>query len=164
MRIIHTSDWHLGHTLHGLPREYEHACFLDWLLATIHEHAVDALIITGDVFETHNPAATAQATWYRFLATAKRQCPDLDILVVGGNHDSAERLNAPVPILDAFGIHVVGGLARLPDDRLDLDRLVVPLCCQGEVAAWVAAVPFLRPADLRGIDNTRQDALEQGVR
>ena len=73
MRIIHTSDWHLGHTLHGLSREYEHACFLDWLLATIHEHAVDALIITGDIFETHNPSATAQATWYRFLATAKRR-------------------------------------------------------------------------------------------
>ena len=164
VRLIHTSDWHLGHTLHGIPRDHEHACFLKWLIATIKGQCADALVITGDVFETHNPSATAQAAWYAFLATAKRECPDLDILVIGGNHDSAERLNAPAPILGAFGIHVVGGLARTADDRLDFERLVVPLHRAGEVVAWVAAVPFLRPADLRGVDDMRQDALQEGVR
>src|SRR5438874_1830071 len=51
LRILHTADWHLGQTLHGVPRTYEHARFLDWLLETIERETSDALIIAGDVFD-----------------------------------------------------------------------------------------------------------------
>lgn len=164
MRLIHTSDWHLGHALHDAPREHEHARFLAWLIDTLEAEAADALVITGDVFDSANPPATAQQRWYDFLAETRRRCPDLDIVVIGGNHDSAARLDAPERLLRALRIHVIGGLPQ------DVDRLVVPLHDRsGAVAAWVAAVPFLRPADLprdpaRDADGPTGDPLIEGVR
>ncbi|MBM3463596.1 MAG: exonuclease subunit SbcD [Armatimonadetes bacterium] len=139
MRILHTSDWHLGHTLHDRDREFEHAIFLDWLLDVLGRYSVDALIVAGDIFDSANPSASAQALWYRFLARARGQYPDRDVVVIGGNHDSPSRLDAPDPILSAFGIHVVGGFPRG-----DIERALVPL----KNHAWVAAVPFLRAGDL----------------
>ncbi|MEW6490045.1 MAG: exonuclease SbcCD subunit D C-terminal domain-containing protein [Thermodesulfobacteriota bacterium] len=165
MRILHTSDWHLGQTLHGVGREHEHGAFLDWLLEVVGERGVDAVLVAGDVFDTANPPAQAQAAWYRFLAAARERYPALDLVVIGGNHDSSARLDAPGPMLDALRIRVVGGLPRLPGGALDLDRLLVPLRdAGGETAAWVAAVPFLRPADLPAEDGGRGDPLVEGVR
>ena len=160
MRLLHTADWHLGHTLHEIGREREHGLFLDWLLDTLGAAEVDALLIAGDVFETANPTAEAQAAWYRFLARARARFPRLHIVVIGGNHDSAARLDAPNPILQELTVRVVGGLPRRSSGdgegrsgatagALDLDRLLVPLERRdGSVGAWVAAVPFLRPVDL----------------
>jgi exonuclease SbcD len=167
MRILHTSDWHLGHQLRDIGREREHAAFLAWLLDTIGEQRVDSLLISGDVFHTANPPAHAQAAWYRFLAAARARHRDLDIVVIGGNHDSAARLDAPVPLLDAFRIHVVGGVPRAADGTIDADRMAVPLTDRaGNVAAWVAAVPYVRRADLLGIagDDTGGDPLAAGIR
>lgn len=164
MRLLHTSDWHLGHTLHDVPRDFEHEAFLGWLLETIGEQRVDALLVAGDIFDTANPSARAQAQYYRFLTEARRRYPALQVVVIGGNHDSADRLDAPTPLLDQLGIHVVGGLPRKADRQLDLDRLLVPLRgADGEVQAWVVAVPFLRPADLPPIPDT-EDPLVEGVR
>lgn len=123
MRLLHTADWHLGQTLHGVPRTYEHARFLSWLLTTIGEQAIDALLIAGDVFDSASPPPAAQEQYYQFLATARRLYPRLQVVVVGGNHDSAARLDAPAPVLQAIGVKVIGGL--LPDDPPE--RAVVPL-------------------------------------
>ncbi|ACY14370.1 exonuclease SbcCD subunit D C-terminal domain-containing protein [Haliangium ochraceum] len=154
MRLLHTSDWHLGHSLHDVSRDYEHECFLRWLVDTLEAEAVDALLITGDIFDSANPPATAQASWYQFLAEVHARLPGLDVLVIGGNHDSAARLEAPKPVLSALRTHVIGALRRGPRDQhgrrpLELERAIVPLRDRdGEVAAIVAAVPFLRTADL----------------
>jgi exonuclease SbcD len=169
MRLLHTSDWHLGHSLHDVSREYEHHRFLEWLLEAVDEHEIDALLISGDVFETANPPASAQAMWYRFLARLRRRFPELDVVVIGGNHDSAARLDAPEPLLAGLGIHVVGGLPRRVggtfSGSIDVDRVVVPLRVGGEIRAWVAAVPFLRVADLPGLATSdASDPLIDGVR
>lgn len=149
MRILHTADWHLGHTLHELSRELEHRCFLTWLLDALDEHQIDALLVAGDIFQTANPSAAAQEIWYGFLAQARQRFPKLDIVVVGGNHDSAARLDAPRPLLQAQNIFMVGGLPRTAHRALDMERLLAPLHgADGEVKAWVAAVPYLRIADL----------------
>jgi DNA repair protein SbcD/Mre11 len=149
VRLLHTSDWHLGHTLAELSREHEHAAFLAWLEATLESEAVDALLVTGDVFDASNPPASAERTWFDFLARLKRRLPRLQVVVIGGNHDSAARLEAPRALLDGLAVHVVGGLPRHDGGGLDLDRLLVPLVdARGRPAALVAAVPFLRPADL----------------
>lgn len=164
MRLLHTSDWHLGHTLHDVPRDREHALFLDWLLDTIGEQRVDALLVAGDVFDVANPSAAAQRMLYRFLTELRRRYERLDVVIVGGNHDSADRLDAPAPLLDGFDVQVVGGLPRRADRSLDLDRLLFPLHDgEGEVRAWVAAVPFLRPADLPPAREA-DDPLVEGVR
>jgi exonuclease SbcD len=172
LRILHTSDWHLGHTLHDLPRDHEHARFLDWLLETLAAEQVDALLVAGDLFDVANPPARAVAAWFRFLAAARERLPRLDIVAIGGNHDSPSRLEAPGPLLRAHGVHIVGGLPRRAgprasrfDSGLDVDRLLVPLRDRrGKVAAQVAAVPYLRPADLPPVADPAVDALIEGVR
>ncbi len=134
----------------------------------IDEQEIDSLLVAGDVFETANPPATAQEAWYRFLAETRRRRPDLDVVVIGGNHDSAARLDAPAEILGEMGVRVVGGLPRLaPGGELDLERLIAPLHDQrGRVCGWVAAVPFLRPVDLPAayINDVDADPLIEGVR
>ncbi|MFA5516674.1 MAG: exonuclease SbcCD subunit D C-terminal domain-containing protein [Desulfuromonadales bacterium] len=149
MRIFHSADWHLGHSLLGVSREYEHRLFLAWLLETLETAAADALILAGDIFDTANPPASAQALFYRFLVEAKQRCPQLDVVAVAGNHDSPARLEAPAPLLAAMGVRVVGVLPRRDDGRIDARDLLFPLRDRrGETAALCAAVPFLRPADV----------------
>ncbi len=148
MKLLHTSDWHLGHTLRERSRAYEHAAFLAWLLDTVEQEQVDALLVSGDVFETANPSAEAQAQWFDFLASTRARFPDLEVIVIGGNHDSAARLDAPSALLRALRLRVVGGLPRGAGRALDLDRVVVPVRGRGGERAWIAAVPFLRASDL----------------
>jgi exonuclease SbcD len=98
MRLIHTSDWHLGHTLRGeVTREYEHAAFLAWLLETCAREAADALVITGDVFDSATPPASAERMWFELLAAVRRARPAIDIVAIAGNHDSPARLGARRP-------------------------------------------------------------------
>jgi DNA repair protein SbcD/Mre11 len=149
MRLLHTSDWHLGQTLHTFERGYEHQCFLDWLLDTLVHERVDALLIAGDIFDNSNPSAASQRQLYRFLQQARVRAPQLDIVVIAGNHDSPGRLEAPGPLLEAHGTVVIGNVARKDDGEIDLDRLLVPLHGNdGTVQAWVLAIPFLRPGDV----------------
>lgn len=149
LRIFHTADWHLGHQLHGVSRHFEHQQFLNWLLDALESNEADALIVAGDIFDSANPPATAQAQLYDFLVNARTSLPGLSIILVGGNHDSASRLDAPSPILNALGVHVVGGLSRNEEGNIDWDRLLVPLTnSTGDIRAWCGAMPFLRNADL----------------
>lgn len=165
MRIVHTSDWHLGHMLHKIPRRAEHRAFLDWLLARLEALQADALLVAGDIFDTANPSADAQKDLYHFLAAARQRLPMLNIVLIGGNHDSASRLDAPEPLFKPFDIHVVGGLPRRADGAIDYDKLIVPLKDKtGAPAAQVIAMPFLRPVDLPPIKEEGVDALIEGVR
>jgi exonuclease SbcD len=159
MRLLHTSDWHLGQTLHNFDRTYEHQRFLDWLLDTIVAEQADALLIAGDVFDNSNPSAASQRQLYRFLQQARARSPQLDIVVVAGNHDSPGRLEAPGPLLEAHGTRVVGHVVRGSDGAIDLERMVVPLTGRdGNVAAWCVAMPFLRPGDVPRVDAPAGDA------
>lgn len=164
MKLLHTSDWHLGHYLHGHDRDHEHAAFLAWLRQTCREQAIDALIVAGDIFDAANPPARAQAMYYEFLSELHRDCPNLDMVIVGGNHDSALRLDAPLPLLQGLNIHMVGGLPRTQGRQVNWDRLCVPLTnAAGEIGAWCAALPYLRPAELPQ-SLVREDALIEGTR
>ncbi len=146
MRVLHTSDWHLGHTLRGeVTREHEHAVFLAWLLETCVREAADALVITGDVFDSSTPPASAERMWFEFLAAARRSCPAMDIVAIAGNHDSPARLGAASAVLRELDVHVIGGLPRTADGAIDLDRVLIPIAGG---RGLVAAVPFLRPVDL----------------
>ena len=148
MRLLHTSDWHLGHVLHGMSREREHREFLRWLLATLAQEQIDVLLITGDIFDSATPPAVAETAWFDLLAEARRMRPYMDIIAIAGNHDSPSRLTAPSAILRRLGVHVVGQLPRLPradGGAIDPDRVLIPVA---NGRGLVAAVPFLRPLDL----------------
>ena len=149
VRILHTSDWHLGQLFYQYDRTEEHDRFLAWLLDTLTAEHADALLIAGDVFDHANPSAIAHKQFYRFLTDARRRTPHLSIVVISGNHDSPGRLEAPSPFFDALDITVMGQVPRHDDGTIDAARLVVPLRnSDGEVAAWCLAVPFLRTGDL----------------
>ena len=153
MKIIHTSDWHLGQLFHGYERHVEHQAFLDWLIVQLQEREPDALLIAGDIFDHANPSGQSQRQFYRFLAAARKHCPQLDIVVIAGNHDSAGRLEAPESLLEAFGVRVVGQLQPDGDPR----RALIPLHDRdGEIAAWCLSIPYLRPGDVPRIDGERQ--------
>lgn len=166
MRILHTSDWHLGHVLKSQERTEEHQAFLSWLVGTLGEEAIDVVLVTGDVFDGANPPATAQAAWYRFLAEAQGRCPGLQVVVIGGNHDSAARLQAPGPVLAAVRASVVGLLPRTADGSgVDVAKVLIPIRSRGseKTEGWVAAIPYLRLADLPGGDPARPSAVVEGV-
>lgn len=163
MRLLHTSDWHLGQTFHDFDRSHEHDRFLEWLLDTLEAEQADALLIAGDVFDNSNPSADAQKQFYRFLTDAKRRVPKLDIVIIAGNHDSAGRLEAPAPLLEVFDATAIG-YTRYPQADIQLDRLVVPLRNRDrEIAAWCLAIPFLRPGDVPRVE-TEGDPYPEGVK
>ena len=149
MRLLHTSDWHLGQTLHQFERTYEHAQFLAWLLDTLEQEQIDALLVAGDLFDNANPSAAAQRQLYQFLTEARRRLPQLSIILIAGNHDSPVRVEVPEPFLQLFEATVIGQVNHLANGKVDLARLVVPLKdTHGIIRAWCLAIPFLRPADV----------------
>lgn len=164
MRFIHTSDWHLGQTLHNFDRSYEHQAFLDWLIECLVNEAADALLIAGDIFDTANPSAQAQKQFYRFLQQAKQRLPHLQIVVIAGNHDSPGRLEAPAPLLEEMGVTVIGFVPHLEDGSIDLARLVIQLKNKaGKITAWALAIPFLRPSDVPKCEAEVSDPYMAGI-
>lgn len=151
MRLFHTSDWHLGQNLHGQERDFEHACFLEWLLRQLQLAQPDVLLIAGDIFDTVNPPVKAQERLYDFIVSAHEQQPLLTIVMIAGNHDSGSRIELPAPLMRRLRTHALGRVLWLDDGQLDADRLLLPLPDKtGEVAAWCLALPFLRPAEVTG--------------
>ncbi|HBB21360.1 MAG TPA: exonuclease SbcCD subunit D, partial [Pseudomonas sp.] len=152
MRLIHTSDWHLGQTLHGQDRDHEHAQFLAWLLDQLVAHRADALLIAGDVFDTVNPPLKAQERLYDFIVRAHEKLPQLDIVMIAGNHDSGGRIELPAPLMKRLNAHAVGRISWVAEGQLDHQRLLVPLHdAAGNTAAWCLTLPFLRPAEVTGM-------------
>ena len=148
LRLLHTSDWHIGQELHGHDRQEEHDAFLEWLIAQLGELKVDTLVVTGDIFDVANPPVTATARFYGFLRDALARHSSLQIVIVGGNHDSAARINLPGALLGRGRVHLVGQLPRY-DGALDFDALLVPLTGRdGAPGALLAAIPYCRPGDL----------------
>ncbi len=140
IRLLHTADWHLGATFAGLSRDDDHARFLAWLAETLEARRIDALVIAGDVFDHAQPSADAQRLYFDFLrriaGTTVRH-----VSVVGGNHDSPTRLDAPRAVLRSLDVHVVGGL---PPDPARWDECIHPIAGRtGGVDAVVLAVPFV---------------------
>jgi exonuclease SbcD len=146
MKLIHTADWHLGQTFYEYDRKAEHLHFLSELKKRISELSVDALLIAGDIFDTPNPSAESQKMFYRFLRETTAENPQLQIVIIAGNHDSAARLEAPNPLLEEMNITIRGLVKKTPEGTIDYDYLLVPLK-KGEETLWCMTVPYLRQGD-----------------
>ncbi len=143
MKVLHTSDWHLGHQLHQQKRDEEHRAFLEWLLSVIREKGVGLLLVAGDIFDTALPSNHALEMYYSFLARAAANgCRE--VIVAAGNHDSPATLLAPQPVLRAIHVTVVGAIDA---DRPE-NHLVEIRDAQGVPQALVCAVPHLRDRDV----------------
>lgn len=143
MRILHTSDWHLGASLHGKRRLDESAMFLSWLASTICREKIDVLLISGDIFDSSAPGSITQRMYYEFLGTISRSgCSS--VIIIAGNHDSPSLLSAPRELLHSLRIFVIGSITE------DISREVIRLTdSEGNCKMIVCAVPFLREKDIR---------------
>lgn len=143
MKILHTSDWHLGRTIYSRKRYNEFNAFLNWLVETIQNNAIEILLIAGDIFDTSTPSNKSQELYYQFLCkVANSACRH--IVVIGGNHDSPSFLDAPKDILRALNVYVVGAKTDEP-----AEEVLVLKDRQDNPEALICAVPYLRDKDLR---------------
>ncbi len=162
MKIMHTSDWHLGRSLYGKKRYEEYSSFLEWLARCITEHQVDALLVSGDIFDTTAPGNRAQELYYRFLFTLSNSCCR-HVVITAGNHDSPTFLEAPKELLKILNVHVIGSPPS------DLGHEIITLHDTiGRPEAVICAVPYLRDRDIRSAEagETLEDKsrkLSQGI-
>ncbi|MCB5260511.1 MAG: exonuclease SbcCD subunit D C-terminal domain-containing protein [Candidatus Cloacimonetes bacterium] len=162
MRILHTSDWHIGRSLCGRKRYEEYNSFLIWLTETIQQNDIEVLLVAGDVFDTTAPSNRAQELYYQFLhKVSTSTCKH--VVITAGNHDSPSFLVAPKELLKVLNVHVVGnGAGDLNDEVLVLyDQQHVP-------ELIVCAVPYLRDKDIRTAEagesiNDKERHLLEGI-
>jgi len=141
MKILHTSDWHLGHRLHEQSQHEEQTQFLDWLEAYIKSEEVSVLLVSGDVFDSGVPSTQSQKMYYDFLIRLS-QSPCQHVVITGGNHDAPGTINAPKELLSALQVQVIGKVTENIED--EVFKLSV-----GDEQVIVAAVPYLRDQDIR---------------
>lgn len=145
LRLLHTSDWHLGLDLRGHDRLPEQRRFLGWLLDLVADESVDAILIAGDIYDVANPPVAAQSAFAEFLVEFRRRLPDATVVAVAGNHDSGPRLELPRPFAESLGgIHLVGAVEPEADER----HILSLRGANGSIGAVCLAVPFPRAADL----------------
>jgi exonuclease SbcD len=141
MKILHTSDWHLGHRLLEQSQQEEQSLFLYWLIEYIGTKGIDILLVSGDIFDVGVPSAQAQKLYYDFLVRLHNtSCKE--VIITGGNHDAPSTLNAPKELLNALSIRVVGKATDNLEDE------IFKLSANGE-GIIVAAIPYLRDQDIR---------------
>lgn len=144
MKILHTSDWHLGRSLYGRTRYDEFSQFLNWLGTTIEEKSIDVLLVAGDVFDTCTPNNRAQGLYYRFLCRVSESCCRY-VVIIAGNHDSPSFLTAPKELLRTLNVYIVGAKANnIEDEVIVVQRTELP-------EAIICAVPYLRDKDIRTV-------------
>ena len=143
MKFIHTADWHLGNTMHDIDRTRETEAFLKWLKTEIEETNAQALVIAGDIFDVPNPSNSARNQYYSFLASLQgTSCSN--VIVIGGNHDSGNMLDAPSEALKFLNVNVIGSIVnRNLDDLIfelkDNSGNAIGICC---------ALPFMRDLEI----------------
>lgn len=161
LRVLHSSDWHLGQHFMGKTRQAEHQAFCAWLLEQVRAHAVDVLLIAGDVFDTGAPPSYAREQYYRLVVELRDA--GCALVVLGGNHDSPAMLGESRSLLAQLGTQVV------PAVGLDLAEQVLVLNDRsGQPGAILCAIPFIRPRDVLASQagqsaQDKQQSLQQAI-
>ena len=142
MKILHTSDWHLGQNFMGKSRIEEHAAFLSWLLKIIDEKQIEVLLVSGDIFDTGTPPNYALELYYNFLKELSNIKTLITTIITAGNHDSVSTLKAPKQLLEVLNIHII----TTGDED---ENVIIPINKNDELKSIVCAVPFLRDSVIR---------------
>ncbi len=162
MRILHTSDWHLGQHFMGKSRQAEHHALIEWLLIQVDVHAVDAVLVAGDIFDTGSPPSYARELYGHLVA--RLHSAGVALLLLGGNHDSVATLGESRSLLAILNTTVVAEVSQ-PADHV----LVLPLRGgNNEAGCVVCAVPFIRPRDVTHSQagqsaQDKQQSLQAGI-
>ncbi|MGI5878998.1 MAG: exonuclease SbcCD subunit D C-terminal domain-containing protein [Syntrophomonadaceae bacterium] len=163
MKVLHTSDWHLGRSLYGRKRYDEFDAFLDWLAQLLEQEHIDVLLVAGDIFDTATPGNRAQELYYQFLCrAAESSCRH--VVITAGNHDSPSFLNAPRDLLRHLQVYIAGSIGERPEEEVLLLK-----DANGEAELIVCAVPYLRDRDIRSVEagetpEDKERKLIEGIR
>lgn len=159
-RILHTSDWHLGNSLHERSRIDEYKKFLDWLKGTVIDQKVDALLVSGDVFDTGSPSNAVQELYFSFLTELNGTCCK-NVVITAGNHDSPSTLNAASSVLELLNVRVVA----TPNKETHFENEVFALPSAKNPQIIVCAAPYLRDAALQAsLESEKPTTNEEFVR
>lgn len=142
MRVLHTSDWHLGQHFMGKSRQAEHRALIDWLLVQVNEHAVDAVLVAGDIFDTGTPPSYARELYSQLVV--ELHSAGVALLLLGGNHDSVATLGESRELLACLSATVVAAADDLAEQVLVLPKRGGA----GQAGCVVCAIPFIRPRDV----------------
>ena len=156
-KLIHTSDWHLGQNFYGYDRSEEQRDFLRQLAAIVAQEQPDALLVSGDIYHTAAPSSAAVSMYVEGMLDIHKACPDMAIVVIAGNHDSASRLESDSLLWRLAGVRVLGGIARDSQGLTDLERHIIPVKDKG----IVAAVPY---AHRNSFPKVSDEDIESGER
>lgn len=145
MKIIHTSDWHLGQEFYTYDRTEEHEAFLSQLRDIAAKEQPDALVVCGDIYHTATPSNSVMRFFTDWLDRIRQTCPQMQIIVTAGNHDSSSRLEITRSLWAHLGVTVIGRIER-KDDAPDIDRLIVPVTGKdGRKCGYIIALPHIFP-------------------
>ena len=136
MRIVHTSDWHIGHKLYEQSRTEEHQQFLEWLLKLIKDENINLLLVSGDIFDSALPSAESIELYYKFLFRLYEET-SASAVIIAGNHDSAVRLSAPRQFLEMARINVIG---KLPNQ--------ISGCVINKNGVYIIALPYIPEGEI----------------
>lgn len=156
-KFIHTSDWHLGQNFYGYDRSEEQRDFLRQLAGIVQDTKPDALLVSGDIYHTAAPSSAAVSMYVEGMLNIHEACPDMTIVVIAGNHDSASRLESDSLLWRLAGVRVLGGIARDSEGMADLERHIIPVKDKG----IVAAVPY---AHRNSFPKVSDEDIESGER
>ncbi|WDE09616.1 exonuclease subunit SbcD [Thalassomonas haliotis] len=141
MRILHTSDWHLGQYFYGKSRAAEHQGFLTWLLEQVSSLSVDLVLVAGDIFDTGTPPSYAREMYFDFVVQLNRL--GCQLVILAGNHDSVAMLGESKQLLAHLSTRVIPAVS----DDLE-EQVFVVKNKSGEDALVLCAIPFIRPRDV----------------
>lgn len=151
MKILHTSDWHLGHTLYNYDRTAEQQAFLLQLTRIVAEEKPDAMVVSGDIYHYSSPAAATQKMYTDAMLDIHKACPEMTIVVTAGNHDSSSKLEIDSSLWQHFGLNVVGNIERTAEE-VNLDKHIIEVKSGKERKGYVVAVPHVYPQNFPILD------------
>lgn len=143
MKVLHTSDWHIGRKLYNKDIKEDFSFFFSWLIELINREKIDVLVIAGDIFDLAYPSNESLNQYFDYL----KQLHDSyckKIIITSGNHDSVSTLNAPKNILRHFDIIVVGKSSE------NIEEQIIEIKNEeNKTKLVICAIPYLRDTDIR---------------
>ena len=134
MKIIHTSDWHLGHILYGYDRSGEQRSMLSQIEDIVGKEKPDALVVSGDVYHTGQPSAAVQKMFTEAVMRMHDACPEMEIVITAGNHDSASKHEVSRILWETQKVNMIGSV-----DKDNPDKLIVEIPRKG----FIVAIPYV---------------------
>ncbi|MDR0995277.1 MAG: exonuclease SbcCD subunit D [Tannerella sp.] len=152
MKLLHTSDWHLGQMLYNYDRSAEQQAFLEQLADIVATERPDLMVVSGDVYHQSAPSAAVQRMYIEGMLKVHEACPEMEVVVTAGNHDSSAKLEVDGSLWRHFRVHVVGNLERT-GEAVNLEKHIIEVrAVDGQLSGYVVAVPHVYPQNFPALE------------